>query len=156
MRALLLLPFLLAGCAHKPPAELSACQVVPNDLVTMAICGQIIVAYQDIQAGPDQGPAAFDGFNQGLVQGLTGKATSTPDVKSNKYPFSVKGQTVPGTYMTVSWDEGDLHQVMSGYSAGMYGKSQMRLGACFGLAEAGSEDPCVQALPYVMAYGLKK
>ena len=156
MRPFLLLPLLLAGCAHKPPAELSSCTVIPNELVTMAICGQIIVAYQDITAPPDQGPPAFEGFNQGLVTGLTNKATNTPDVEKEDHPFAVNGAMVPGTFMTVKWDENDLHRQMSGYSAAIYGPSKMRLGACFGLADAGSEQPCLNALPYVMANGIKK
>lgn len=152
----MLLFLLLSACGPKHPAELDTCIIMPNDLVTMASCGTIMVAYQDLSAPAAQGPIAFDAFNEGLVEGLTGKATGTPVVKKQAFPFVVNGEQVPGRYMTVSWDEGTTHREMSGYSAGLYEKKSLRLGACFGLLDAGSERPCEQMLPWVMAHGLKR
>ncbi|HNC96090.1 MAG TPA: hypothetical protein PKW90_08210 [Myxococcota bacterium] len=153
---MLLLLSSLALAAPKP-ASMEACTRMDSAGIKMAMCGGVMVAYQDIPGDPSMGPVSFDAFNQGLVQGLTGNAVEgeAPVVNTESYPFVVKGKTVDGRHMNVSWNEETGARAMGGYSAGSYSKKNMRFGACFGLLEPGSEAPCLEILPYVMAKGLK-
>ncbi len=135
---------------------MTACTRMDSAGIKMAMCGGVMVAYQDIPGDPSLGPVSFDAFNQGLVQGLTGNSTGdAPVVNTESYPFVVKGKPVDGRHMNVSWTEETGARAMGGYSAGSYSKKSMRFGACFGLLEPGSEAPCLEILPYVMAKGLK-
>ena len=154
---LLLAPLLLTAtsCGKKPPASYTSCTTLPNDLVKMATCGSVLVAYQDIDGAADLGPMAYGAFNDGLVQGMAQSADTTPAVHVESARFTINGQSVEGQHMRVAWTQGGEPRTLTGYSVALFKSDNIRLGACFGLAGPGSEDNCTELLPYVMEKGLR-
>jgi len=154
---LILAPLLLTAtsCGKKPPASYASCAKLPNDLVKMATCGSVLVAYQDIGGAADLGPMAYGAFNDGLVQGMAQSADSTPAVQVEPTRFTINGQSVQGQHMRVDWTQGGEPRTLTGYSVAVFETSNIRLGACFGLAGPGSETDCTELLPYVMEKGLR-